>query len=72
MTDLANVKKGEGELSLKIEDGKVKVIVSYDGKQADAKLEVSLGVDEYLDMLKEAIPGEIDDKVIDLLKMALN
>lgn len=71
MAELANIQKGEGALSLKIEEGKVKVVLSYDGKQADAKLEVTLGADEYLDMLKEAIPGSIDDAVIEMLKVAM-
>ena len=71
MTELASVKKGEGQLELKIEDGKVKLVVSYDGQQADAKLEVALSVEEYLDMLKDAIPGDIDDTIIDLIKVAM-
>lgn len=69
--DLMNIQKGEGSLQMKIEDGKVKVALVYDGKQADAKLEISLGADEYLDMLKKAIPGEIDDAIIDMLKLAM-
>lgn len=71
MTELVNITKGEGNLELKVEEGKVKLSVNYDGKHADAKLEVSLEVDQYLDMLKEAIPGDIDDTVIDLLKVAM-
>jgi hypothetical protein len=71
MTDLANVQKGEAALSVKIEDGKVKLLLSYDGKQADAALSVDLDVDQYLDMLKVAIPGSIDDSIIDLLKVAM-
>ena len=69
--ELMNAQKGEGSLEIKIEDLKVKIAVVYDGKQADAKLEVSLGVDEYMDMLAKAIPGEIDDKIIDMLKLAM-
>lgn len=71
MTELANIQRGEGNLSLKIEDGKVIMIVAYDGQQADASLTVSLEADKYLDMLAEAIPGEIDDAVIALLKGAM-
>lgn len=71
MTELANIQKGEGNLSIKIEDGKVVMSISYDGKQADANLSISLEVDQYLDMLAEAIPGEIDDAVIALLKGAM-
>jgi len=71
MTELANIQKGEGNLSLKIEEGKVKVILSYDGQQADAKMEIILDSDQYLDMLAEAIPGDIDDAIIALLKGAM-
>ena len=71
MTELANIQKGEANLSIKIEEGKVKLAVSYDGKQADAMFEVSLDSDQYLDMLAEAIPGDIDDAIIALLKGAM-
>ena len=67
MTELASIQKGEGKLELEIKDGKVLFIVGYDGKQADAELKISLGVEEYAEMLKKAIPGKIDDTVIDLL-----
>ena len=72
MTELANVQKGEGNLSIKIEDGQVKMVISYDGKQADASFNVTLEVDQYLDMLAEAIPTEIDDAIIALLKGAMS
>lgn len=71
MTDLLNMQKGEAKLSMKVEDLKVKVALEYDGKQADAKLEISLSVDEYLEMLKGAIDGEVDDMIIDGLKALL-
>lgn len=71
MTELLSMQKGEGNLSLKIEDSKVKVQLMYDGQQADAMLEVSLGIDEYLEMLKKAIKGDVDDMIIDGLKAML-
>ena len=71
MTELANVVKGEGSLNLKFEEGKMKFEVKYDGKQADAALVIELDSGAYLDMLKEAIPGELDDTVIELLKAAM-
>ena len=40
------MEKGEGSMDLKIEDGRVKFSISYDGKQADAKLEISLGIED--------------------------
>lgn len=71
MTELANVQKGEANLSVKIEEGKVKLSIKYDGVQADAELSVTLEVDQYLDMLKAAIPGSVDDAIIELLKSAM-
>ena len=71
MTELANIVKGEGSLSLKFEEGKAKLEVKYDGKQADASFVIELDSAAYLDMLKEAIPGELDDTVIELLKAAM-
>lgn len=71
MTELVEVKKGEGSLDLKIEGGKVLFAIKYDGKQADAKFEISLGIEEYLELLKKAIPGELDDKVIDMIQIAM-
>ncbi len=69
--ELMNMQKGEASLEIKIEEAKVKVALVYDGKQADAKLEIMLGVDEYMDMLAKAIPGEVDDKIIEMLKLAM-
>lgn len=71
MTELASVKKGEGEMSLRFDDGKLIASIAYDGAQADVKLEISLGVEEYLELLKKAIPGTIDDKIFDLLLLAI-
>jgi len=56
---------------VKIEDSKVKIKVSYDGKGADAAIEVALEAEYFLDKLAEAIPGQVDDMVIAALKGAL-
>lgn len=70
--DLAKEKIGsEGGFDVKVEQGKVKLKLSYDGKGADASVEASVEVGYFLDKLKEAIPGEIDDKVIDVIKLAM-
>lgn len=60
------------ELKLKIEikDGKVLLSALYDGKGVDANMGVSVDSDYFLDQLKEAIPGQIDDAIIDVLKVA--
>lgn len=71
MTELANIQKGEANLKLEIKEGKVFLILGYDGKQADAEFKIILGVEEYAQMLKDAIPGQIDDGIIDLIVAAM-
>ena len=61
----------ETTAKLEVVDGKVKISVAYDGKQADAGLHVTLEVKQFLEMLKKAIPGELDDVLIDGLAKAL-
>ena len=71
MSNLVEKKFEEGTLGLTFVDGKLVFLVSYEGKQAGAKFEVSLDAKEYLDMLAEAIPGDLDDTVIAAIKAAM-
>lgn len=71
MSDLVELKKGEATLDVDFKEGKLRLSVSYDGKGADAGLFVDLDPEYFLDKLKAAIPGSIDDAVIELLKNAL-
>ena len=71
MVDLANAKKGEAELDLKLEEGKLKLIISYDGAETDAKLEVASDIAKFIDKLNAAIPGDVDDAIGELLKAAI-
>ncbi len=61
----------EAKAVLKIENGFVILSVTYNGAQASGQATVSLSIDEYAKMLKEAIPGQIDDTVITLLVGAM-
>jgi hypothetical protein len=61
----------EVDLEIDVKEGKVVLAVKYDGKGADAKVEVALEGEYFLDKLAKAIPGEIDDLVIAALKGAL-
>jgi hypothetical protein len=61
----------EAKAALKIADGKVSIGVDYVGKQASASAVVSLDVEQFAQLLKDAIPGKIDDTVIDLLVAAM-
>ena len=62
---------GEGELDLSLENGKLKLSVKYAGKGGDATVSAALNPDYFLDKLAAAIPGGIDDAVINILKAAL-
>lgn len=61
----------EAGLKIEVVGGKVKVAVKLDTKGVDAEVAVLLEPDYFADKLKEAIPGKIDDAVIDVLKAAL-
>jgi len=61
----------EAKADLKIEGGKVIVSIQYDGAQASALAQVSMDVEQYAALLKKAIPGQIDDAVIDVLVAAM-
>jgi len=57
----------EGELAIRMEAEDV--IVMYKGK--GGSVEVKIEGEYLLDKLAEAIPGDIDDTILDILKAAL-
>ena len=61
------------ELDVKIEvkEGKIILIGDYEGKLGGAKLELSVCTDQLIDAITAKIPGEIDNKLGELLKAAL-
>jgi hypothetical protein len=61
----------EVKLDFDVKDGQVVLSVGYDGKGADAKFSVMFEGDYFLDKLAEAIPGKLDDLVIEAIKGAL-
>ena len=69
--DIVTVKKGEVDLEIKVEQGQVKLEVKYDGLGANASVIIALESDYFLEKLAKAIPGELDDAVISLIKSAL-
>lgn len=69
MVDVVDKELGsEGKVSLKFEGGKVKIVLSH----AHASGSVSLVAEEdaayFLDKLAEAIPGDWDKTVIEIVK----
>lgn len=61
----------ESELELEFKDGKLRLVFAYDGKGVDAGVYADLDPEYFLDKLADAIPGDIDDAVIAMLKGAL-
>ena len=61
----------EVNLKFSIENGKIGIVTGYEGKGGGAELKVFVSAEYFLDKLAEAIPGQIDDLIIDALKSAL-
>lgn len=57
----------EGEVKAELKDGDI--VITYGGKGATAQVNVDMGY--LLDKLAEAIPGQIDDAVISVIKAAI-
>lgn len=71
MTDLVE-KELSNELDVKVtwEDAKLKLELGYDGKGADAGVYVKLEAEYLLKKIAEAIPGEVDDMVLNAILAA--
>lgn len=61
----------EGNYNLDFKDGKVIVGVDYDGKLADAKLEVKVDLITAFEVAASKTDNKIDDHLVSLLKSAL-
>jgi len=73
MTKELVTKEISQETDFKIEftaEGDIKVTLGYEGKGLNAGAFAIMKSDYFLDKLKEAIPGQTDDKIIDMLKVA--
>ena len=72
MKTIYEIKKGELVFKIiKMDNLDIKLDVSYDGAQANAGFYVDLSTDEYLEMIKNLIPGNVDDVLIDAIKMGI-
>lgn len=60
----------EADLEMKFEDGVIKLKAGYGGKGLEGGVFANVKADYFLDKLAEAIPGEIDDKLFEMLKVA--
>lgn len=61
----------EVDAKIVIEEGNLKIVGSYDGKGLGAEVILKMKTSYFLDKLAEAIPGKTDDKLIEMLKVAL-
>lgn len=61
------------ELLYKVEivGGKIVLSAGYAGKGGNAEFKAVVDPDYFIDKLAEAIPGKVDDTVLNLLKAAL-
>lgn len=67
------VKEVSSEVDAKVvfENGNIKIIGGYNGKGVGAELAITMKAEYFIDKLTEAIPGELDDKLAEYLKVAL-
>jgi len=65
------LKGSEHEVELVMAGGKIGLAGDYAGKGGGAKVEFYVNSDYFFDKLKEKIPGQIDDAVIEVLKAAV-
>lgn len=61
----------EAKYAVKFEGGKLRAELVYDGKLIDAGMNVGVGIDEVIEAIKVAIPGKIEEPILEILKMAL-
>ena len=61
----------ELDVQVAIKEGKLVVSGDYEGKIGGVKLELSACTDKIIDAICAKIPGQIDDKLGELLKAAL-
>jgi len=57
--------------NIKFEDGKAIVEVGYEGKGGGVTVIGTLNAEYFLDLLADAIPGQLDNAVIFALKAAI-
>lgn len=69
--DIAEVKKGDFGLELSYVNNQLVFTVGVDSKGVDAGIKVAIDAEYFMDLLAKAIPGELDDMIINTIKAAL-
>lgn len=57
--------KGEADFNIEFKNGKLRFSGSYDGKGVDAGAFFDVSPEYFAEKLKKAIPGKVDDYIID-------
>jgi hypothetical protein len=69
---LKDGKLGEdGDFKIEVKEGKLILSAGYMNEGLGASLGIQVSPDYFIDKLAAAIPGEIDDAVLSILKAAL-
>lgn len=72
MSELATGPLGpEGSFKLDLSGGKLLLTLNYKGEGGEGQLTFSVDSGYFLDKLAEKIPGQIDNAIFGLLKLAL-
>ena len=61
----------EAQYEVVFANAKLKAEMKYVGAQASGGAFVEIGVDQLIEAIKKAIPGQVDDAILDVLKVAL-
>ena len=61
----------EAGYEVKFEGGKFVVGINYAGAELGGGLNIALDIDMVINAIEKAIPGQIDDAVLNLVKAAL-
>lgn len=61
----------EAKYDVVFTEGKLRAELKYAGVMGGAGLYVEVGADQVVEAIKAAIPGKVDDAVLDVLKAAL-
>lgn len=61
----------EAKYDVSFEDGQLVLSVRYDGQGIDGHVEIMLDAAHFVDLLADAIPGQVDDAVFAIIKAAI-
>lgn len=62
----------EAKVDVEFKDAKLNITFSYEGAGAGVSVVGSVSADYLLDKLAAAIPGQVDDAIIAVMKMAIS